>query len=135
MKNTATYTIFKASLLRFSIILLLQLIAGQNVKACYISSSECDSIVKETTRFIVSFGSICCGINHKKHEEFLTFLGKYPTKVNYTQHSWGEEGEFDYCFTLKELPEKKQEEFIKKARKVLGNDRTIGTYENIACPR
>ncbi len=94
-----------------------------------------DSTAKPIARFIVSFNSICCGIDHKKNEEFLNFIGKYKNSPTYTTYNWGEEGEMDYCFFLKEMTEKEQDVFIKKARKLLGNNRLVGTYENISCPR
>lgn len=65
----------------------------------------------------------------------MDFLGKHKKTIEYTTYNWGEEGEIDYCFLLNELTPKEQAIFIKKAKKLFGNVRTIGTYENIFCPR
>jgi len=158
MKNTAICINLKLLRLRFNTVLLFGVIISLNAfgsventrLSVRVSRSEVSrtkqplfiSVLdsartdkKVIARFIVSFNSICCGIDHKKNEEFLNFLGKYKNSPAYTTYNWGEEGEMDYCFFLKEMTEKEQDAFIKKARKLLGNSRLIGTYENISCPR
>ena len=101
-------------------------------------SSNCfsDSIPQKfQARLVVSFNSICCGINAKKHNDLLRFLKKYPT-VTYSKINWGKQGELDYCFKLSELKPEEQERFIKKVKKLLGADsRFITIQENISCPR
>ena len=95
-----------------------------------------DSIPQKfEARLVVSFNSICCGIDAKKHNDLLRFLKKYPT-VTYSKISWGKQGELDYCFKLSELNPREQEKFIKKVKKLLGADsRFITIQENISCPR
>lgn len=137
MKNTATCTTFKQHRRLFSLVLSIGIAFSAN--ATGIKKINCmltDSSSKDVTRFTVSFSSICCGINHKKRDALLLFANKYkPGGIIYTAHSWGHEGEVDYCFRLNELSEKEQQQFIKKSRKLLGKDRTIGTFEHIVCPR
>jgi hypothetical protein len=135
MRNTAICISLKLNLLLFSF-----LVGGVafSAKAVGIPKTEItkqDSTKKILSRFIVSFGSICCGINHDKRDEFIKFVNEYKGAPIYTSYSWGEEGEIDYCFLLKELTEKEQLVFIKKAQKLLGKERSIRTYENIGCPR
>ena len=87
----------------------------------------------ENVRFVVSFYSIGQGIDSKTNDEFVKFLDTYPNpkKINYTPSHWGREGEVYYCLALKELTPIEQEEFIRKAKKILSTN--VNASENSAC--
>ena len=94
-----------------------------------------DTIPKFQARLVVSFNSICCGIDAQKHTKFIRFLKKNE-KITHSKIDWGKEGEIDYGFKLNELSPEEQNKFIKKVKKLLGtNSRLITIQENITCPR
>lgn len=88
---------------------------------------------EEKSRLIVSFYSIGSGIDGKVHEEFVKFLDSYPKKIMYKPKHWGREGEIDYCLTLKELLEIEQDEFVRKAKKILSTN--VHFNENAVCQK
>lgn len=92
---------------------------------------------EQNSRLVVSFYSICCGINHTAREKLDRFInnyekakGKQLTKA--TVH-WGKEGEIDYCFKLSELMPKEQKKFISKVKLVLRQSKLVHITENVAC--
>src|SRR6185503_10536349 len=58
-------------------------------------------------RLIVSFYSICCGINGEAKEKVDEFVSNYErdkrTRLARETVNWGREGEIDYCFRLSGL--------------------------------
>jgi hypothetical protein len=92
---------------------------------------------EQNARLVISFYSICCGIDHKAQEKLDRFINSYEkakgrqlTKA--TVH-WGREGEIDYCFKLSELLPKEQKRFISKVKWVLRKSRLVHINENAAC--
>jgi hypothetical protein len=92
---------------------------------------------EQNSRLVVSFYSICCGIDHTAKEKLDRFInsyekamGKQLTKA--TVH-WGREGEIDYCFQLSELLPKEQKRFISKVRLLLRKSKLVHINENASC--
>lgn len=84
-----------------------------------------------SVRFSASFFSIGEGIDTELHKKFIQFLDSYPKKIAYSPIKWGREGETDYCIALKELTEIEQEEFVRKAKKILSTN--VDVNENTVC--
>ncbi|MES2762501.1 MAG: hypothetical protein V4677_09845 [Bacteroidota bacterium] len=87
-----------------------------------------------TYRLLVSFTSKGAGTDGEKRTAFLAYVNVHPKKPAYKTVTWGREGETDYCFTLTELPGKKDMiEFIENVKKATaGSDRII-VSENAEC--
>ena len=62
---------------------------------------------EQTSRLVVSFYSICCGIDHKAKEKLDEFIKRYEKAkgkpLTKAAVRWGREGEIDYCLKLSEL--------------------------------
>ena len=84
-------------------------------------------------RLVVSFFSPGNGIDHKMKREYVEFIANYKAKISYEQIGWGKEGEVDFCFSLKELYIKEQDEFVKKSKELLSKSNRIHIYENAPC--
>ncbi|MBN8702539.1 MAG: hypothetical protein J0M08_05715 [Bacteroidetes bacterium] len=97
--------------------------------------SSATTTASNKARLVVSFNSICCGIDKVLHKQFLETLEKYPKKVEHNMYRWGREGEMDYCFTLQELSKKDQKKFIRKIKKTIKGSRMVTIQQNINCPR
>lgn len=50
----------------------------------------------------ISFTSIGTGIDSKTAEKIKMYLVANPDILTYTEHTWGREGEYDYCVDIKE---------------------------------
>ncbi len=58
---------------------------------------------------VVSFGSACCGTNRDAARTLERLLDAYlPEALGLERVSWGEEGEYDLCFTLAGLAPKQR---------------------------
>jgi len=92
---------------------------------------------ERTTRLVVSFFSICCGIDDKAKEKLDTFIKSYEKakrkQLTKSAVSWGREGEIDYCMKLSELSRKEQKRFIAKVRLLLKSSKLVHINENVAC--
>ena len=92
---------------------------------------------ERTTRLVVSFYSICCGIDHKAKENLDNFIKGYEKakrkKLTKAAVSWGREGEVDYCMKLAELSRREQKRFIAKVRLLLKSSKLVHINENAAC--
>ena len=92
---------------------------------------------EQTSRLVVSFYSICCGIDQQAKEKLDEFIkgyektkGKQLTKAAVR---WGREGEIDYCLQLSELSPRQQKKFISKVRLLLKRSKLVHINENAAC--
>ena len=91
----------------------------------------------QTRRLVVSFTSICCGIDREAKEKLDDFITKYE-KTNGKQLAtssvkWGREGEIDYCLKLSELSRKQQKTFISQVRSLIGKSKLVEIRENAEC--
>jgi hypothetical protein len=92
---------------------------------------------EQASRLVVSFYSICCGIDHKAKEKLDKFIKQYE-KAKRRQLAkaavrWGREGEIDYCLKLSELSPREQKRFISKVRLLLNRSKLVHVNENEAC--
>ncbi len=92
---------------------------------------------EQTSRLVISFYSICCGINHKAQEKLDDFIKHYERakgkQLTKAAVRWGREGEIDYCFKLSELSRREQRRFIAKVRLLLKRSKLVHINENVAC--
>lgn len=91
---------------------------------------QTDSIV----RFMVSFISKGFGIDHDSKKIFDTWL-KGRADIKYTASPWGKEGEWSYCFPLKNKSAAEQEQFMRDVKNLLTKRDLIVFSENIPCER
>ncbi|MBV9959140.1 MAG: hypothetical protein JO360_12005 [Acidobacteria bacterium] len=92
---------------------------------------------KRNPRLIVSFYSICCGIDLPAKEKLDGFISQYEKRnrkriAKSTVH-WGKEGEVDYCLPLSNLSGKEQRRFISQVRSLLRGSKQVNIKENEAC--
>ncbi len=72
---------------------------------------------KTTYRFVVKFGSMCCGVPSNK--PLRNYIAKFKKKNKIKKITCdnigprGKEGEYDMCFSLKELKKKQIVTFVK----------------------
>ena len=87
--------------------------------------------------FIVSFYSIGSGVDRGQPEKlkaYVTAFGKKAnTNIEYNVTYWGREGETDYCFPLKGLPDARITEFINGAKEALRTAEHVHFLENQVC--
>src|SRR5690242_12899633 len=100
--------------------------------------ADCQTRVGEQrARLVVSFYSICCGINHEAREKLDDFISGYEKMrgrpLARATTLWGKEGEIDYCLKLSELPSREQKRFIARVRSLLKTAKLVQISENIAC--
>lgn len=92
---------------------------------------------EQTSRLVVSFYSICCGIDHKAQENLDKFINRYEKakskQLTKAEVRWGREGEIDYCLKLSELSRREQKRFIAKVRLLLKRSKLVHINENVAC--
>jgi len=88
---------------------------------------------EDNYRLVVSFFSPGNGIDHKMKREYLEFISNYKAEISYEQTSWGREGEVDFCFSLKGLSKKEQEEYVRKSKELLSKSNRVHLYENVPC--
>lgn len=92
---------------------------------------------EQTPRLVVSFYSICCGIDLKAQEKLDDFIKRYEKakgkQLTKAAVRWGKEGEIDYCLQLSELSRKEQKRFISKVRLLLTRSKLVSIKENVAC--
>jgi hypothetical protein len=94
---------------------------------------------EETSRLVVSFYSICCGIDRQAQEKLDKFINTYEKakgkQLTRSAVHWGREGEIDYCLKLSELSPRQQRKFISKVRSLLKSSKLVHINENTACKR
>ena len=92
---------------------------------------------EQTSRLVVSFYSICCGIDHKAQEDLDKFIKRYEKakgkQLTKAAVHWGKEGEIDYCLKLSELSLREQKRFIAQVRLLLKKSKLVHINENVAC--
>ena len=92
---------------------------------------------EQTSRLVVSFYSICCGIDHQAQEKLDKFINNYEKakgkQLTRSVVRWGKEGEVDYCLKLSELSPREQKKFISKVRSLLKRSKLVHINENAAC--
>ncbi|MGB7924446.1 MAG: hypothetical protein WCF57_14490 [Pyrinomonadaceae bacterium] len=92
---------------------------------------------EQPQRLVVSFYSICCGINHKAQEKLDRFIKRYEKtkrkQLTKAAVRWGREGEIDYCLKLSELSPREQKRFISQVRLLLKRSKLVHINENVAC--
>jgi hypothetical protein len=92
---------------------------------------------EQTSRLVVSFYSICCGIDHQAQEKLDKFINNYEKakgkQLTRSAVRWGKEGEIDYCLKLSELSPREQKKFISKVRSLLKRSKLVHINENVAC--
>lgn len=98
------------------------------------STSEQTNDADAKFQFIVSFISTGAGIDKtakKQFEQFITeFENTNKLKLNIVITKWGREGEVKYCFVLKDLERKLQEDFISKTKNTLKQSNLVRYYYN-----
>jgi hypothetical protein len=92
---------------------------------------------EQTSRLVVSFYSICCGIDHQAKEKLDEFIKQYEKakgkQLTKAAVRWGREGEIDYCLKLSELSPREQKRFIAKVRSLLKRTKLVHINEKVAC--
>ncbi len=92
---------------------------------------------KQTSRLVVSFYSICCGIEHQAQEKLDKFITRYERAqgrhLTKTAIRWGKEGEIDYCLRLSELSPRERKRFIYQVRLLLKRSKLVHINENAPC--
>jgi hypothetical protein len=85
-------------------------------------------------RLIVSFTSMGAGISgegRQKLDEYIsTAEKKYKVAIAHVDGHWGREGETDVLFSLQELNENQQKEFINGVKELLKDNKLILIEEN-----
>lgn len=88
-------------------------------------------------RFIVSFISIGEGPDRNGKEIFNKVLENWKTnrnkEIKFETVPWGREGEVDFCFYLKELDARAQNQFINEMTKNFSGHNLVQFSENEAC--
>ncbi len=91
----------------------------------------------QTSRLVVSFYSICCGIDHKAQEKLDKFIHDYEKlkgrQLTKAAVRWGREGEIDYCLKLSELSTRERKRFVSKVRLLLKTSKLVHINENAPC--
>lgn len=92
---------------------------------------------EQTQRLVVSFYSICCGIDQQAKEKLDEFIKRYEKakgkQLTKAAIRWGREGEIDYCLRLSELSPRERKRFIAKVRLLLKRSKLVHIKENVAC--
>lgn len=101
-------------------------------------SADCQTRAAERTRrLVVSFYSICCGIDTQAKERLDKFIAAYEQaqgkRLAKQTGYWGKEGEMDYCFQLAELTVRERSGFIAKVRRLLTSSTLVHVRENAPC--
>jgi hypothetical protein len=82
-------------------------------------------------RFVVSFGSICCGIDVKARQRLHDIA--VPSGVRRRQSSWGKEGEEDECFDLSSLGDADRAAFMVRVRAAIAGGENVSIGEDGDC--
>lgn len=114
----------------------------QTVNEGVTEESQIDEInkLKDQTnyRIIVSFISWGAGIdpNARKKMDICLSENQENTEktVDFVEMPWGREGEIDFCFTLSELNEEEQENFVKSMKMTFEGNELVQIYENSPAP-
>jgi hypothetical protein len=84
---------------------------------------------------VISFISKGEGIDHKGLDAFELFVKKYKPlkncKIDFSEKSWGREGERDYCITA--TSESCIDDFLKLADKFLKASDRVNIQKNVVC--
>jgi hypothetical protein len=87
---------------------------------------------EEQSRLVVSFISQGEGIDKKTHDAFVMWV-KQKGNIRYDAHSWGREGEMNYCFALENLSPAEQDEFVEEVRAQLIGKQQVYINEHADC--
>ena len=86
---------------------------------------------------LISFSSVCCGINSGAREKLDGFVSDYEKRKGERLKKetvyWGKEGEIDYCFKLSELSAKEKRTFVAAVRALLKDAELVRIVENARC--
>lgn len=86
-----------------------------------------------TYPLVVSFGSVCCGTDHQASNALERLLSGYkPEALGRSEFSWGEEGEYDLCFSLTRLSEAQRRELVRSVKANI-RSKLVTIRENIEC--
>jgi len=86
-----------------------------------------------TYPLVVSFESECCGTDYEAFAALERVMSDYPEgALGATRGHWGKEGEFDVCFTLRELPDSEQRRFVQRVREHV-TSRLVAIGKNSIC--
>ncbi len=90
-------------------------------------------------RFGISFYSIGTGTDGAARQQMMDYIHQFEQKegvtLTYEKYAWGKEGEIDYCFKLKELTPKQQENFILQIKQKLNKSTRVHYKEYSDCAR
>ncbi len=78
---------------------------------------------------VVEFISIGAGIDNKALETLKT-MSNSPKKLKYVNHTFGREGEIDFCYLLKELNDKEKAKFITDVKEAFKGNNLVILHEN-----
>jgi len=91
----------------------------------------------QKARLVISFYSICCGIDHEAKDKLDKFIRDYEAahhrRLKMAAVHWGREGEIDYCFRLSELTPRERKSFISRTRSLLSKSKLMRIYKNVPC--
>jgi hypothetical protein len=94
-------------------------------------------VSEQPSRLVVSFYSICCGIDQKAKAKLDTYISNYEKargkQLKKTEAHWGREGEVDYCFKLAELSPGERKRFISKVKSLLKRSKLVHINKNAPC--
>jgi hypothetical protein len=117
--------------------LLLSVVVLLSLTALPVVSNGQTPGVAPKSRLVVSFYSICCGIDNKAQDKFDRFVSNYERahrkQLREGKVHWGREGEIDYCLPLSELSRREQQRFIANVRSLLRRSRLVHISENEVC--
>jgi len=78
-------------------------------------------------RVVISFASVCCGTNTDDSEAIDRYIQDYQTRhalfLKVVNGSYGDEGDFNYCYQLYELNQQQQVTFIAGLKKTLSEQK------------
>ena len=95
------------------------------------SSSSTSNEKTMTYRLIVSFISKGAGTDATIRNAFTKYVENHPKKPAFKLTTWGREGEGDYCFTLSEIKDKKEEAaFVDGIKQIIGSSDMANISEN-----
>ncbi|MEP7265853.1 MAG: hypothetical protein ABI772_15215 [Bacteroidota bacterium] len=99
-----------------------------------LAQKQHDILSKPNHRLVVSFISIGAGTYPKGGEMISSYIedrqNKYKVKLAYVSKAWGREGEWDMIFSLEELNQQQQVDFINGLKELFGGNQLILILEN-----
>lgn len=99
-----------------------------------LAQKQQDILSKPIHRLVVSFISIGAGTYNKGGEMMMRYIeerqNKYKVKLTSVSKAWGREGEWDQIFSLEELNQQQQVDFINGLKELFGGNQLILILEN-----